>query len=114
MAEFRLSTVSLKESVTVISNYVDTHLAEEEPIYDYGDERFISSEQRRAIEAERKLRDKTPHTKLRKYLSGHISCIDTLKSAQLRKTSLVALEQIHLVFESLLALKSYLKPIMNQ
>lgn len=60
------------------------------------------------------LRDKLGHTKLRKYLSGHISCLDSLKATQLRKTTLVALEQVHLVFESLLALKPHLKPILNQ
>ena len=114
MAEWRLATVGLKESVTLIQNYVDTHLVEEEPIYEVGDMRFISVEQRRAVEAEHKLKDKLPHTKLRKYLMGHIACLDTLKANQLRKSALVALEQVHLVFDSLLALKLYLKPILNQ
>ena len=50
---------------------------------------------------------------LRKYLTGHIACLDTLKMHELRKKVLVALEQVHLVFESLLGLKLYLKPIMN-
>ena len=82
-------------------------------MYDIGHEFYQSGDQRRALEAERKLKDKLPHTKLRKYLSGHIACLDSLKPAQLRKVTLVALEQVHLVFESLLALKPYLKPIMN-
>jgi len=73
----------------------------------------MSSEQKRAIEAERKLRDKASHEKLRKFLAGHIACLDSLKAHELRKKALVALEQVHLIFESILGLKLYLKPIMN-
>ena len=64
----------------MISNYVDTHLAEEVRVYEFGHERYMSMEQRRALEAERKLRDKLGHAKLRKYLLGHISCLDSLKA----------------------------------
>ena len=108
-----MSTVGLKESVMVISNYVDTHIAEPERLYDQCDDRFMSAEQRRAIDAERRLRDKLPHNKLRKFLAGQIACIDSLKAHELKKKVLVALEQVHLVFESLLGLKLYLKPILN-
>ena len=92
VAEWRLNNIALKESVTVISNYIDTHLAEEARVYEFGHERFMNVEQKRALEAERKLRDKLGHMKLRKYLTGHISCLDSLKPTQLRKTVLVALE----------------------
>ena len=82
VAEWRLQTLGLKESVTVISNYVDTHLSEENPrIYDIDHERYMTGEQKRAVNAERELTDKLPHKKLRKYLSGHIACLDTLKAA---------------------------------
>lgn len=37
----------------VISNYVETHLAESERLYDYGDKRFMTGQQKRAIGAER-------------------------------------------------------------
>jgi hypothetical protein len=73
--------VSLKESMTVIQNYVETHMAEEARVYEFGHELYMSHEQKRAQDAERTLKDKLPHTKLRKYLSGHITCIDTLKPA---------------------------------
>lgn len=92
VADFRLNTISLKESVTVISNYIDIHLAEEVREYDYGHERYINQEQKRAIDAERKLKDLLPHEKLRKYLTGHIASVDTLKASQLRKLTLVSLE----------------------
>ena len=36
-----------------------------------------------------------------------------MKPTQLRKVTLVALEQVHFVFESLLMLKPHMKPIMN-
>ena len=78
--------------MTVISNYIDTHLAEEVRVYEFGHERYMNVEQKRALEAERKLRDRSGHMKLRKYLTGHISCLDSLKATQLRKTVLVALE----------------------
>lgn len=76
----------------VISNYVDMHLAESERLYEFGDERFMTPENRRAISAERSLRDKVPHQKLRKFLTGHITCLDSLKGHDLRKKTLVALE----------------------
>lgn len=60
---------------------MDTHIAEETRVYDCGDERFMTSEQKRAFEAERKLKDKFAHMKLRKYLPGHIACVDTLKES---------------------------------
>ena len=44
VADFRLNTISLKESVTVISNYIDIHLAEDDPEYDYGHERYMNLE----------------------------------------------------------------------
>ena len=92
VADWRINNIALKESVTVIANYIDTHLAEETKVYEFGHERYMNVEQRRALEAERKLRDKPGHMKLRKYLTGHISCLDSLKPTQLRKTTLVALE----------------------
>ena len=98
----------------MISNYVDNHLAEPARVYEIDDDRFLTSEQKRAIEAERKLKDKSAHLKLRKFLPGQIACLDTVKSHELRKKTLVALEQVHLVFESILGLKLYLKPIMNK
>ena len=42
-----------------------------------------------------------------------MACLDTMKPTQLRKVTLVALEQVHFVFESLLMLKPHMKPIMN-
>lgn len=80
VSEWHMNNIGLKESVTVISNYIDTHLAEEVSVYDFGHERYMNVEQKRALEAERKLRDKLGHTKLRKYLPGHISCLDSLKA----------------------------------
>ena len=59
---------------------MDTHLAEEARVYDIDHERYLDHEQKRAIDAERELKDKFPHKKLRKYLSGHIACLDTLKA----------------------------------
>ena len=56
-------------------------MAEEPKVYEFGHELYLSHEQKRAQDAERKMKDKLPHSKLRKYLSGHIACIDTLKSA---------------------------------
>jgi hypothetical protein len=56
-------------------------MAEEARVYEFGHELYMSHEQKRAQDAERTLKDKLPHTKLRKYLSGHITCIDTLKPA---------------------------------
>ena len=68
MADWKLSSVNLKESVIKINNFVETNMAEEDPIYEYGHELYMSQEQRRALEAERKLKDKLAHTKLRMYL----------------------------------------------
>ena len=113
MGEFRQENMKLKETVTIISNYVDMHLQEEEETFEFDDERFISSEEQRAIEAERKLKDTFAHAQLRKFLPGSVTCLDTMKPTQLRKVTLVALEQVHFVFESLLMLKPHMKPIMN-
>ena len=54
--------MKLKETVTIISNYVDMHLQGEEETYEFDDERFVTSEEQRAIEAERKLKDTFAHT----------------------------------------------------
>ena len=113
MGEFKVNNLNLKESITIISNYIDCHLQEEEGIYEFDDERFVDNEEKRAIEAERKLKDTFAHTQLRKYLPGNIKCLDSLKSVQLRKVTLIALEQVHFVFESLLMLKPFIKPVMN-
>ena len=113
MGEFKQENMKLKETVTIISNYVDMHLQGEEETYEFDDERFVSSEEQRAIEAERKLKDTFAHTQLRKFLPGSVTCLDTMKPTQLRKVTLVALEQVHFVFESLLMLKPHMKPIMN-
>ena len=62
MGEFKQENMKLKETVTIISNYVDMHLQGEEETYEFDDERFVSSEEQRAIEAERKLKDTFAHT----------------------------------------------------
>ena len=113
MGEFKMNNMNLRESLTIISNYIDVYLQREEEIYEFDDERFVDNEEKRAIEAERKLKDTFAHSQLRKYLPGNITCLDTLKPAQLRKVTLVALEQVHFVFESLLMLKPHIKPVMN-
>jgi uncharacterized protein with ATP-grasp and redox domains len=62
MGEFKQENMKLKETVTIISNYVDMHLQGEEETYEFDDERFVTSEEQRAIEAERKLKDTFAHT----------------------------------------------------
>ena len=44
---------------------------------------------------------------------GAAHLLSTLKPVHLRKVTLIALEQVHFVFESLLMLKPFMKPIMN-
>ena len=44
VAEYRLNSVGLKESMTVIANYIDTHLAEEARVYEFGHERYMNIE----------------------------------------------------------------------
>ena len=45
VADWRLNNIALKESVTVISNYIDTHLVEEMPkVYEFGHERYMNVE----------------------------------------------------------------------
>ena len=44
VAEWRLSSVGLKESMTEIVNYIDTHLAEEARVYEFGHERYMNME----------------------------------------------------------------------
>ena len=76
MAEFKMNNINLKESITIISNYIENHLQDDEEIYEFDDERFIETEEKRAIEAERKLKDTFAHTQLRKCLQGNIRCLD--------------------------------------
>ena len=45
MGEFKQENMKLKETVTIISNYVDMHLQGEEETYEFDDERFVSSEE---------------------------------------------------------------------
>ena len=45
VADWRLNNIALKESVTVISNYIDTHLVEDMPkVYEFGHERYMNVE----------------------------------------------------------------------
>ena len=81
MGEFKLNNMNLKDSITVISNYIDIHLQKDEEIYEFDDERFVDNEEKRAIEAERKLKDTFAHSQLRKFLRGNITCLDSLKPA---------------------------------
>ena len=76
-----MNNMNLRESLTIISNYIDIHLQGEEEVYEFDDERFVDNEEKRAIEAERKLKDTFAHSQLRKYLPGNITCLDTLKPA---------------------------------
>ena len=82
MGEFKANNLNLKESITIISNYIENHLQREESeIFEYDDERFVDNDGKRAIEAERKLKDTFAHTQLRKFLPGNITCLDSLKPA---------------------------------
>jgi len=92
MGEFKTGNLNLKESITIISNYIDCHLQEEEETYEFDDARYVDNEEKRAIEAQRRLEDTFAHTQLRKYLPGNIKCLDTLKAVHLRKVTLIALE----------------------
>ena len=112
--EFRNRNKCLKESITIIANFIDNHLREDaNQVFEVGDKRYKDKEQLRAINAERSLKDGLPHHKLRQYLYSTINCIDMIKPMVLRKSTVIALEQVHLVFETLLSLKPHLKKLFN-
>lgn len=92
----------------ILNNYIDNHLTDyEQPLT----KREI--EDLRALSAERELTDTFAHKMIRKLLPKLIKCLDSMKPQQLRRQTLVALEQVKFVFESLMMLKPLLKQVMN-
>ena len=92
----------------MLNNYIDNHLTDyEQPLTKK------EFDDLKSLTAERELKDSFAHKMIRKLLPKSVKCLDQMKPQQLRRQTLVALEQVKFVFESLMMLKPLLKQVMN-